>query len=109
MASIRKRFDAYQVMVRKHGAPPLSKTFRRLSDAKAWARKVECEIERGSFLDTAEAQTTLLGHVLKRYREEILPQNGRGGPNTTDSEVSTRRWVTRPSLNSSPTMSTACG
>lgn len=53
---------------------PISRTFRTLVDAEAWARKVECEIERGVWLDTSEADNTTLLECLDRYINEWVPQ-----------------------------------
>ena len=65
MAVVEKRGDGqYRARVRKTGFPPLSKTFINRSDALTWAKGVEVEMERGSFIATSKAQTT----TFKSYR-----------------------------------------
>jgi len=44
-----------KVIVRKQGYPTHCKTFLKKSDGIIWARKVESEMERGLFEDTAKA------------------------------------------------------
>ena len=56
MATIRNRSGVWQAQIRKHGHHIPSKSFSKKSDAEAWARKVESEVERGIFLDVTEAQ-----------------------------------------------------
>ena len=46
MATIRRRNGKYQVQVRVQGCAPLSKTYSRLEDAKAWAQLTEVEAEQ---------------------------------------------------------------
>ena len=64
MTYIRIRSGAYQVTVRKQGHSHQSKTFRKLVDARAWAMKIESEIERGIYIDDVEARISFLTHVL---------------------------------------------
>jgi integrase len=73
VATIRDCNGVWQAQIRKHGHHVPSKTFTKKSDADAWARKVESEIERGVFLDLTEAQQTSIAGALGRYAREILP------------------------------------
>ena len=72
MAYIRRRLGSYQVMVRRRGHAPSSKTFRKLADAKAWARKIESEMERGVYLDISKARLTSVSDLLDRFEQEVL-------------------------------------
>ncbi len=73
MAAFRKRNGRWQTQVRIKGNKPVSKTFTRKADARAWARIVESEIERGVFVNRAEAEATALSDVLDRYGREVSP------------------------------------
>ena len=74
MAVIEKRGDGqYRARVRKTGFPPLSKTFIKRSDAATWAKGVEVEMERGSFIAASKAQTTTFKDLATRYLKEVTP------------------------------------
>lgn len=74
MASITKRGDGqWQVKVRKKGYQTTSKTLATKAKAEQWARLVESEMDRGIFLSTTEAETTLLSELLKKYLKEVAP------------------------------------
>ncbi len=63
----------WQARIRKKGHPPLTRTFDRKASAEAWARQIESEMERGTFVPRAEAEATTLGEALDRYLREIVP------------------------------------
>ena len=71
MASIIKRPKGWQVQIRKKGYKPISKRFDRKTDADAWARIIESEIDRGVFVDRTAAERTTLADVLIRYLREV--------------------------------------
>ena len=58
MAAIRKRGTRYHVQIRKSGHAPITKSFLKLADAKAWSKKLESEMERGAFIDDLQARET---------------------------------------------------
>ena len=64
----------WQARIRRKGFPPQSKTFTNKTDAVAWARKVEREMDTESFLPSDEAARMTLEELSKRYREERLPK-----------------------------------
>lgn len=77
MATIGKRTDSkgathWQVKIRLRGHAPLSRTFDRKTDARAWADEMEFAIRRGGMIST-EADATTLGEALERYGREITP------------------------------------
>jgi len=45
----------------------------RQADAEAWARKVERDMDTGTWRDTSEAERVTLGEGLSRWRDEVLP------------------------------------
>lgn len=73
MATIRKRNGKYQVQVRRQGCSPISKTFLKLDDAKAWARLTEVEADQiGLPVDPRVLAKTTVAMILERYRDEIV-------------------------------------
>lgn len=60
--------------VRRRGYKPRSKSFSRKDLAEAWARKIEVEIEAGTYQDTRRAESMSFGEACKWYRETVLPQ-----------------------------------
>ncbi|MBU2755041.1 site-specific integrase [Acidithiobacillus sp. CV18-2] len=98
MATISPRFDdqdvriGWQVRIRKKGYPQQVKTFRTKSEAQAWAKSVETEMERGAWRDRTEAEATTLADALDRYREEVSSRK-----RTASKEASIiRQWQGRP-------------
>lgn len=59
MATIIKRGDRHLARVRKLGFSPVSQSFIRKSDAIAWGRRVEADMEGGRWSDSANAVPTL--------------------------------------------------
>lgn len=77
MASIVKRTSkngktTYQVKVRQKGAPQLSQTFERLTDARKWAQDTESAIRNGRHFKTSEAKRHTLAELIDRYLETVL-------------------------------------
>lgn len=73
MASFRKRSNGWQARIRRKGYPNITKTFSTRSDANTWARQVESDIDKGSFVSRVEAENTSLSELLARYLNEITP------------------------------------
>ena len=77
MASIRPRFDdqgnqtGWQVRITRQGFPQQNKMFRTKREAETWAASTESQMLRGSWLDTAEADSTTLSDALGRYAKEV--------------------------------------
>lgn len=72
MATIRKRGSKFQVQVRRAGFQSATKTFERLTEAKAWARQREILFDQGEAGNQKPAQIRL-ADILKRYLEEVTP------------------------------------
>ena len=73
MASFRKRSNGWQARIRRKGYPDITKTFSKRSEANAWARQVESDIDKGAFISRVEAENTTLSELLNRYLNEITP------------------------------------
>ncbi|MEQ1766969.1 MAG: hypothetical protein ABL859_06025, partial [Methylotenera sp.] len=57
--------------VQRKGYSEVTKTFTTRSEASAWARVIESEMDRGVFINRAEAETTIFAELLTRYLNEI--------------------------------------
>ena len=79
MATIEKRISekgvtSYRVRVRISGEKPSTRTFKRLTDAKAWAATAEADAGRGIHVPTSKERRRTLGELIDRYILEQLPQ-----------------------------------
>lgn len=78
MAAITKRTAqngdvSYQAKVRLKGFPAQSATFKRLTDAKKWAKQTEAAIMEGRHFKTSEAKRRTLGELVDTYVSDVLP------------------------------------
>ena len=73
MATIRRRNGRYQAQVRKQHRPPVSRTFKRLSDARRWATSVEYEMEQGAFQHSPTPAFQAIGDLIDHYKTIINP------------------------------------
>ncbi len=68
MATINNRGPhQWQATVRRKGYPSQSETHRTKAEAEAWARKVEAEMDAGTFRDRRVLAGVTLGDALERY------------------------------------------
>jgi len=72
MANIRKRGRRYQAQVRRKGFPATTRTFSRMDEARAWARKQEIALDRAE-AGIYQPSEELLSTVLERYKREVTP------------------------------------
>lgn len=68
----------WQAKVRLKGFPAQSKSFPTKVQAEDWARTIESEMRRGTFVDTAAARETTLGDLLQKYAERVSPTKKSG-------------------------------
>jgi integrase len=73
MATISNRNNKWHVRVRRSGQPTVAKTFLIRTDAEKWARSIEIEIDRGSYVNTSYAQKTLFKDLIQQYLREVTP------------------------------------
>ena len=66
----------YRVRVRLQGELPRTKTFKRLTDAKAWAAKIESDMGHGAYVPTTADRRRTLHDLIDKYRTEYLPTRG---------------------------------
>jgi integrase len=74
MASFRQHGNGWQARVRRKGTPDQTKSFLSLQDAQKWARSVEIEIDRGTYVDTSNDQRMTMADLIDRYILEVLPR-----------------------------------
>ncbi|BCL76677.1 integrase [Jeongeupia sp. HS-3] len=75
MATISKRGPhQYQAQVRRKGFPTQTHTLETKRDAEDWARQIEADMRRGTFVDRSEAEQTTFAELLERYRQEVTPE-----------------------------------
>ena len=67
MANIRKRGNKFQVQVRRVGSKSFTKTFARMTEARAWARAQKVNIDR----DEAE---DISGEQINKYGPKSVPE-----------------------------------
>lgn len=78
MATIEKRTSAagdtsYRVKVRLRGEKQRSMTFKRLTDAKAWAAKVESDLGHGTYVPTTADRRRTLTDLIDKFETDYLP------------------------------------
>ncbi len=74
MANVRKRGpNQWQAQVRAKGYPGQTRTFATRAAAEHWAKSLEVEMTRGTFVSRAEAERTTLYELLDRYCQDISP------------------------------------
>jgi len=80
---------SYRAQVRRKGAPPLSATFTKLSDAKKWVQITEAAILEGRHFTTTEAKRHTLTDLVERYLVEVMPQKR---PRTSYTQIRHLYW-----------------
>ena len=98
MPSIRKRKGpngrtVWQAQILRQGLPPQYRTFDSKGRAMSWARRIESEIDAGSWHDRSEGDRTTLREALVRYRREITPVKA-----SHEAEESRIRTLSRSTL-----------
>lgn len=78
MATIEKRVSAsgtvsYRAKVRIKGERPRSRTFKRLTDAKAWAAKTESDLGHGTYVPTTADRRRTLADLIDTFLTDYLP------------------------------------
>lgn len=95
MAAIEKRTSkhgetSYRVKVRLRGEAPRSRTFKRMTDARAWAAKVESDLGHGVFVPTTADRRRSLSDLIAKYITDYLPVKARN--RDRDKHVTLLTW-----------------
>ncbi|QJC24403.1 tyrosine-type recombinase/integrase [Ralstonia solanacearum] len=78
MASIRHRGNKWQARITRKGFPLEVKSFKTRQEAEQWARSVETDMDRGSFVSRSQAEANTLEDIIDRYITDVCPTQ-RGG------------------------------
>src|SRR6185369_5844176 len=73
MATIRKRGDVWEVMIRLKGHDPIYASFTKKTLADDWAVAKEAEIKDGRYRDSRAASKALLVDLIEKYQNQVLP------------------------------------
>ena len=104
MASIRFRSNKWQARISRKGEQSLVKTFQSKEDAERWARSIEVEWDKGTYINTHQAQKTTFGELIERYLREVTPAMRGAGADTIRLKAIIRRPIAKVNtllLNSS--------
>ena len=71
----RKKGDAYKAVIRLRGIKPFSKTFKRKTDARAWAERMERNIEEARIHGNDSARTLSLAELVRSYVDQYEGRN----------------------------------
>lgn len=74
MATVRARGDRFEVQVRRAGVPQHTRSFAQHREAKAWAVRLESELDQGLAHDRRRVEGTLIDALLERYAREVTPR-----------------------------------
>ena len=76
MAYISKRGDRqWRAQIRRKGFNLLSSTHNTRSEAEAWAKRIESEMDRGIFFDREEAERMTVADLIVRFMSEFAPHH----------------------------------
>ena len=89
MAVIDKRVGkkgvSYRARVRVHGYPVQAKTFKRLTDAQTWAKRIETQIADGEFRNVStQAKKQTLAEMASTPNLEERKRGNRRTPSCAD-------------------------
>lgn len=70
----RKTGDAYKAVIRLRGIKPFSKTFRRKTDARAWAERMERNIDEARAHGNDRTRVMTLRELIRGVRAAIFWQ-----------------------------------
>lgn len=71
MATLRKRGRYWQAQIIRKGFPAQYRSFDTKAEAEAWSTVIESEMNRGVWVNRAEAEATTLAEALDRYAREV--------------------------------------
>ena len=78
MATFSTRNNKWQARVRRLGQPTITKTFLIKQDAEKWARSIEIDLDRGTYINKSIAEKTQFKDILEQYLTNVIP-NMRSG------------------------------
>lgn len=73
MATIRLHGKKWQARVYKKGYPTAIRSFLVRKDAEKWARQIEADMDKGSYINSTLSEKTTFGELIERYLREVTP------------------------------------
>ena len=73
MATIRLHGKKWQARVYKKGYPTAIRSFLVRKDAEKWARQIEADMDKGSYINNTLSEKTTFGELIERYLSEVTP------------------------------------
>jgi integrase len=73
MASFRFRSNKWQAIVSRKGHKPFVRSFTSKIDAEKWARSIEIELDRGTYLNIPNAHEYLFSDLITIYLQKVTP------------------------------------
>lgn len=91
MAAFEKRGQYWRVKIRRKGYPEQTRSFDLKSQAEAWARSIENEMDKGTFVDRTETEKNTLADLIDRYLKEVTPLKRGKDPETSRLKALSQR------------------
>lgn len=82
----------HQARVQRKGYETQAASFVSLADAKAWARRIEADMDRGRAVGERQADKVTLGELLGRYARDISP----GHKGASQEVIRLNQWAALP-------------
>ena len=80
MATLKQRANgSWQAVIRRKGYPNQSGTFARKIDAEVWARRIEGEMDRRTFVSAALSERMTFAELADSFEKNFAPHHYRGG------------------------------
>lgn len=93
MATFRNRHGKWQARVARKGTQSVSKSFQNKQDAERWARQIEADIDKGSYINVALAERTLFKDIIERYIQEVTLQTRSMKEDRYRLSAMMRHWI----------------
>ena len=97
MATFERRGRTWRAKIRRVGLPIQTHTCDSKAEAVIWARQIESEIDRNTFVSRAEAERTSLATALDRYEREVTSKK----KGAVQERTRIRQWRQNPLANRS--------
>ena len=93
MATFRNRHGKWQARVQRRGHQSISKSFQTKEDAQRWARQIESEMDKGSYINVALAERTLFKEIIERYVIEVTLNSRSMREESYRQRALARSWI----------------
>jgi len=73
MAAFRYRNNKWQARIQRKGKRTIAKSFISKQDAEKWARSIEVDLDKNTYINTSLAEKTTFKELIERYMREVTP------------------------------------